>query len=188
MNLLVTGIAVWCIVHLFPSVMPAKREALIGRLGENVYRGLFAMIILASLACIVLGWRSAIPSAVYAPPLQGSLVVTLLVFIAFVLFVAARASTNLKRFLRHPQLTGVIAWSVTHLLANGDSRSVALFCSLGVWAILEIVLISRRDGAWEKPAAMPVKSDIIVIVIAAVAFAVIFYFHELLFGVSPIAR
>ena len=56
MNLLITGIAVWCAVHLFPSVMPAKREALITRLGNNAYRGLFALVILASLVTIVLGW------------------------------------------------------------------------------------------------------------------------------------
>lgn len=187
MNLLVTGIAVWCVVHLFPSVMPETREKLIARLGNNAYRGLFALVILASLVVIVLGWRSATPTAIYAPPIQGSPIVSVLVFLAFILFVAARANTNLKRILRHPQLTGVIVWSVAHLLANGDSRSVALFCSLGVWAVLEILLINRRDGAWEKPAAAPVQSDVVVVVIAAVAFAVIFYFHELLFGVSPMA-
>ena len=188
MNLLITGIAVWCVVHLFPSVMPAKREALIGRLGENVYRGLFALIILASLVLIVLGWRSATPAAVFAPPLQGGPIVAGLVFLAFVLFVAARARTNLKRVLRHPQLTGVFVWSVAHLLANGDSRSIALFCSFGIWAVLEIVLINRRDGAWIKPEAVPIQSDFTVVIIAAVAYAVLFYFHEALFGVSPIAR
>lgn len=188
MNLLVTGIAVWCVVHLLPSVMPAKREKLIARLGNNAYRGLFSIIILASLVVIVLGWRAATPSAIYAPPLQGSPIVALLVFLAFVLFVAARAKTNLKRILRHPQLTGVIVWSAAHLLANGDSRSVALFGGLGVWALVEIALINRRDGAWEKPAAAPARSDANVILIAAIAFAVLLYFHEVLFGVAPIAR
>ena len=188
MSLLVTGIAVWCVVHLFPSIMPATREKLVAQLGSNAYRGLFSLIILASLVIIVLGWRSATPAAVYAPPLQGSPIVALLMYLAFVLFVAARAKTNLKRALRHPQLTGVVVWSVAHLLANGDSRSVALFASLGVWAVLEIVLINRRDGVWEKPVASPARSDANVVLIAAIAFAVIFYFHEVLFGVSPIAR
>ena len=188
MNLLITGIAVWCAVHLFPSVMPAKREALITRLGNNAYRGLFALVILASLVTIVLGWRSATPAAVYAPPLQGSPIVTVLVFLAFVLFVAARARTNLKRFLRHPQLTGVVIWSAAHLLANGDTRSILLFGGLGAWAVLEIFLINRRDGAWDRPGAVAIKSDVTVVVIAAVAFTVIFYFHAALFGVSPMSR
>ena len=188
MNLLITGIAIWCVVHLFPSVMPAKREALISRLGSNLYRGLFALVILASLVTIVFGWRSATPTAVYAPPLQGSPIISVLVFLAFALFVAARAPTNLKRFLRHPQLTGVIVWAAAHLLANGDTRSIALFGSLGVWAVVEILLINRRDGAWDRPGAVAVKSDATVVAIAAVAFAVFFYFHPALFGVSPIAR
>ena len=188
MNLLITGIAVWCIAHLFPSVMPAKREALISRLGGNPYRGLFALVILASLVTIVFGWRSATPAAVYAPPLQGSPIISALVFLAFILFVAARAKSNLKRFLRHPQLTAVIVWSAAHLLSNGDTRSIALFGSLGVWAVLEIILINRRDGAWEKPGAVAARSDVVVVAIAAVAFAVIFYFHAALFGVSPVAR
>ena len=188
MNLLITGIAVWCIAHLFPSVLPAKREALIARLGNNPYRGLFALVILASLVTIVLGWRSATPAAVYAPPMQGSPIISVLVFLAFVLFVAARARTNLKRLLRHPQLTAVIVWSAAHLLANGDTRSIALFGSLGIWAVLEIVLINRRDGPREKPGAVAITSDLVVVAIAAVAFAVIFYFHAALFGVSPVVR
>ena len=188
MTLLITGIAVWCVVHLFPAVLPGKRESLISRLGSNAYRGLFALVILASLVTIVLGWRSATPAAVYAPPLQGSPIVSVLVFVAFVLFVAARARTNLKRLLRHPQLTGIIAWSAAHLLANGDTRSIALFGSFGVWAVVEILLINRRDEGWEKPAAVAVKSDITLLAVASVAFAVFFYFHAALFGVSPISR
>lgn len=188
MSLLITGIVAWCVVHLFPSALPSKREVLIARLGNNAYRGLFALLILGSLVVIVFGWRSATPTAVYAPPLLGSPVVAILMFLAFVLFVAAQARTNIKRLLRHPQLTGVIVWSIAHLLASGDSRSVALFGSLGAWALLEIVLINRRDGAREKPAAAPATADVVVAIIAAVAFAVILHFHELLFGVAPIAR
>ena len=63
MSLLIVGIVVWCIVHLFPSIAPTRRQALHARLG-NGYRGLFALLILASLVLIVIGWRSAAPSAV----------------------------------------------------------------------------------------------------------------------------
>jgi uncharacterized membrane protein len=188
MSLLITGITTWCVVHLFPSVMPGRREALIARLGNNAYRGVFALLVLGSLVAIVFGWRSATPAVIYAPPLQGGAAITLLMFVAFVLFIAAQSKTNIKRVLRHPQLTGVIVLSVAHLLANGDSRSVALFCGLGVWAVLEIVLINHRDGAWQKPDAAAATADIIVAVIATVAFAVVLYFHELLFGIAPIIR
>ena len=42
---------------------------------------------------------------------------------------------NVKRLLRHPQLTGVALWGIGHLLANGESRSIILFGGLGAWAI-----------------------------------------------------
>lgn len=185
MSLLIVGIVVWCIVHLFPSIAPTRRQALHARLG-NGYRGLFALLILASLVLIVIGWRSAAPSAVYAPPLLGSPAVSVLMLVAFVLFVAARAKTNIQRFLRHPQLTSIIVWSAAHLLANGDTRSLALFGSLGVWAILEILLINKREGAWDKPAPVPITGDVITVIVGAIAFGVIVFSHEYLFGVAAL--
>jgi uncharacterized membrane protein len=185
MSLLITGIVTWCVVHLFPSVAPAARQALLARMG-NAYRGLFALLILAALALIVVGWRSALPAAVYVPPLHGSPIVSLLMLIAFVLFVAARAPTNIRRLLRHPQLNSVIVWAAAHLLANGDTRSLTLFGSLGAWAVLEIVLINRRDGPRESQAALPIRGDAMTIVIGAAAFAITLYLHGLLFGVQAI--
>ncbi len=188
MNLLIAGVVAWSVVHLFPAAAPSKRDRVVSRLGNNAYRGLFALLIVGSLVIIVIGWKSATPSAVYAPPLAGSPVVAGLMLIAFVLFVAAQARTNIKRLLRHPQLTGILAWSVAHLLANGDSRSVALFGGLGIWAVLEIALVNRRDGAWNKPASVSPIMDVRVVIIAAIAYAVFVYFHEMLFGVSAMVR
>ena len=187
MGLLITGLVLWSLVHLYPSLASQSRDGMVARLGNNAYRGVFALLMLVALAMIIFGWKSAAPSGIYAPPLSGNLLVSVLMLIAFILFVAAQAKTNIKRLLRHPQLTGVIVWGVAHLLANGDSRSVALFGGLGVWAFVEIVLINRRDGAWQKPAAAPARTDVIVIIISAIAFAVILHFHQWLFGVSPIA-
>jgi len=186
MGLLVAGVLWWSLVHLYPSVASQSRDGLIARMGNDAFRGSFALLILAALVMIVFGWKSAAPASVYAPPLQGSLLVTVLMAVAFVLFVAAQAKTNIKRWLRHPQLTGVVLWSVAHLLANGDNRAVVLFGGLGVWGLAEIVLINRRDGNWQKPAAAPVKSDIAVIIISAVAFTLVLYLHGWLFGVAPL--
>lgn len=187
MSLLIAGIVLWSAVHLFPSIASQTRGSFVAKQGNNAYRGLFSLLILASLVMIVFGWKSATPSTMFAPPLLGSPVVSALVLLAFILFVAAQARTNIKRVLRHPQLTGLVVWAAAHLLANGDSRSVALFGGLGLWAIAEILLINRRDGAWQRPDAQPLPKDIIVFVIAAVAFGLVLYFHQWLFGVSPLA-
>ena len=44
---------------------------------------------------------------------------------------------------------------MSHLLANGDGRSIVLFGGLGLWAVVAIVAINRRDGAWQKPEPQP---------------------------------
>jgi uncharacterized membrane protein len=131
---------------------------MVARLGSNPYRGLFTLVIVASLVLMVFGWRQIIPETLYSPPAWGRLAAAPLMLIAFVLFVASNMAGNLKRWLRHPQLTGVATWAVAHLLANGEDRSVLLFGVMLVWALLAIVLINRRDGAWQKPAkADPVQ-------------------------------
>ena len=92
--------------------------------------------------------------------------------------------TNIKRFIRHPQLTGVVVWAIAHLLANGDSRSVVLFGGLGVWAVIAIFTINNRDGEWERPEPVPAAKDITLVAIGAVLTAVVAYFHEYLSGVA----
>lgn len=184
---LIAGIVVWSGVHLFPALARPAREALVERLGRNPYRGLFSLLILGALVLIVLGWRSAAPRPVYAPPLAGGPVAAALVFVAFVLFFAARAPTNIKRFIRHPQLTGVLVWAAAHLLSNGSDRALVLFGGLGLWSILEMLACNRRDGRWTRPAPVPAVGDAVVVIIGTVIYAVVLYFHGRLFGVSPLA-
>jgi uncharacterized membrane protein len=80
-------------------------------------------------------------------------------------------------------MAATLLWSLAHLLANGDSRSIALFGGLGIWAIAEVVLCNRRDGAWEKPATVSRSLDVITLAIGAAGFALVWYFHAALFGV-----
>ena len=101
-----------------------------------------------------------------------------------ILFFSARVNGTVKRFIRHPQLTGVIAWSAAHLLANGDSRSLALFGTIGVWAIVEIVLINRREGPQGELPTLSVRHDVIAVAIGGIVFALLAFFHDSLFGVA----
>lgn len=186
MAMLLTGIALWCVVHSFPAVAPGRRAALQQKLGEQAYKGIYSLIILGSLLLIVFGWKSAVPTAVYAPPLGPGILVSVLVLIGLILFFASKMSGHLKRLLRHPQMIGTIFWASAHLLSNGDSRSVALFGAFGVWALFEIVMINRREGPRQGTAAASGKFDLIALVVGGVAFAVIGHFHQSLFGVAPL--
>ena len=188
MAFLIAGVAFWSIVHLFPSLLPTTRTNLASKLGEGPYKGLYALDILIALALIIYGWKSATATHLYTPPLFGSPFIHLLMLLALILFTASSAPTNIKRFIRHPQMVAVVLWGTAHLLSNGDSRSVTLFGGLTVWAVLEIVFFNRRDGAWQKPDFRPVSSDVITVVIGVLAFAALLYFHNDWFGVAPLLR
>lgn len=184
MTLLVAGVLAFSIVHLLPAAAHTARQVLIGKLGENAYKGLFSLFIIGSIALIVTGWKSATPALVYRPPAEPGLLPSALVLLGLVAFAASAIPSNFSRVVRHPQMTGVLLWSVAHLLVNGDSRSLVLFGGLGGWALLEVILCNRRDGAWRKPPVRPRLNDLVVPIVGALVFAILFYFHGALFGVA----
>lgn len=184
MVLLVLGVALWWLAHLFAVVEPPPRAALITKLGEGPYKGLFSLAILASIGLMIVGWRGASPRVLYASPSWAFTASLVLVFVALVFLVASSVPSNLKRLVRHPQLTGMATWAAGHLLSNGDSRSLVLFGALGVWALLSMVLINRRDGAWQRPQPRPASAEVLVLVIAVGAFAALYAAHALFAGVA----
>ncbi len=186
MALLIVGIVFWSVTHLFPAAAPGVRTNLVGKFGLAPYKGLFALDIVLALALIVYGWKTATPASLYAPPLYGSPIPAALLMIAILLLVASSLPNNLKRYIRHPQMTAVVFWGAGHLLTNGDSRSTVLFGGLVIWAVLEVIFINRRDGQWRKPEAVSVMKDAVTVLIAVAAYALLINFHAFLFGVSAI--
>ncbi len=186
MALLIAGVVLWSVAHLVPAVAPGLRSSLVARFGEGPYKGLFAIDIIIALALIIFGWKAAAPSAVYAPPLFGSPIPSAFLLLAILLFAASALPNNVKRFVRHPQMTAILCWCAGHLLTNGDSRSVVLFGGFAIWAVLEMLFINKRDGEWLKPDPVPLSKDAVMVIVAGVVFAALVYFHAALFGVSPI--
>ena len=182
MKLIIAGLIIWSLVHLVPSVAQPLKLKIKGKLGENGYKLIFTVLILASLALIVFGWRSTVPTTLYVLPLYTRHIAMFLVLIGFILFGASNYPTRIKSVVRHPQLTGVIVWAAAHLLLNGDSRSLVLFGGLGVWALLEIILINRREGDWVKPAAPGWARELRGLVISLVVFVVIVMIHPYIAG------
>ena len=187
MTWLVIGILLWSALHLLPSAGAPVRARAADRLGQ-AYQGVFALAILASVGLMVLGWRSTPPRGVYAPPPWGSGAANLLMAAALFLFVASGMATNVKRVIRHPQLTGVATWGVAHLLANGDVRSLVLFGGLALWAVAAMFFINRRDGAWEKPERQAMVGEWKPLAAAVVAFAVLYLLHPYFAGVPAVPR
>ena len=184
MSLLITGLTLWVVIHLFPCVCKNLRTTIIEKIGLMPYKGIFALTILTSVVLIVLGWQSITPEDIYYPATWGRHITFILVLLTFILFFAAKRKTNIKRFLRHPQLTGLVFWSIGHLFANGDNRSVILFTTLGIWAILEMIMISKREGVWQKPETVPMMSDVITVIGGSVLYAVLMFAHPYLAGIK----
>ena len=185
MTLLVAGVAVWIIVHLMPALAPQFRQGLIDKMGSKPYRGVFALLIFASLAMIILGWRSTPEQGLYALPESTRIIALILMILSFVLIGAANYQTAIRRVIRHPMLTGVILWSISHLISNGTTRAWVLFGGLGVWAVLEILLINRRDPEYTKPISPGFSGELKGVFITGIIFGVVYYLHPFFTGVTP---
>ncbi|MBF9195102.1 NnrU family protein [Microvirga terrestris] len=189
MTLLVLGLVIFLGTHSF-SMARERRAALIGRIGEGPYKGLYSLLSLAGIILIAIGYgqyraNGYIP--VWDPPVWTRHLALLLVWIAFILFYAAYAPGHIKARLKHPMLAGVKIWAFAHLLANGDLGSILLFGSFLVWAVLARISVKRRDvavqhGGTAAPAGW--RNDILAVTIGTVVYlAFVFWLHPWLIGV-----
>ncbi len=188
MILLLLGVILWSAVHFLPSLGPGLKTRLIGKFGKKNYRILFALLVVTSILLMIFGWRSSDPRFLYALGSWTSPVTTLLVLCAFILMGATNYPTRIKRFIRHPQLSGLAVWAIAHLISNGDSRSLILFGGLGLWALAEIFLISAREGTWIKPEAPSLTVELRGLAISFVIFFAAMALHPWFAGVPVIAR
>jgi uncharacterized membrane protein len=188
MAILITGILFWSVVHLFTALGVQPRARLRERIGPGPYRGGYSLLVILGIVLMVIGWRSTIPSVVYTPNPAFRPVTLALMYVALTLFFSHRAPTDIRRVIRHPQLTGMLTWAVAHLISNGDSRSLVLFGGLGVWAIVEMIVINRRDGAWVKPEPAGMPKSFVPLVIGAVAWVLLAFIHPWIAGVPVLVR
>ncbi len=108
----------------------------------------------------------------------------LLVLIAFIVFGTTSYPSRIKQYVRHPQLAGVSIWAFAHLMMNGDSRSIVLFGTMFIWAILSIALINRRDGEWVKQPVPSWAREIRGFIISLVVFVVVVVIHPYITGMA----
>lgn len=179
MTLLASGLGLWWFGHLFKRLFPDFRERL-GAAGK----GIAALIILSGIVLMVLGYRSTPFSPVYALPAWSWHVNNLLMLFSVILLGMGSSKGKLRAWLRHPMLTGVLVWAIAHLLVNGDQASIVLFGGLAVWSVVEMVLISAKEGPWERPEPGPISGDIRLLIIGLVLYVVIVGIHTWL-GVKP---
>jgi len=116
-----------------------------------------------------------LPSTLFPLALGG-------IFIALYLMGAANFPSRVKQFIRHPQLYGLVLWAAAHLMLNGDNRSMVLFVGLGLWAVVQVQLINRRETAWNKPELPPWSADIKALLVCLVVFVLLVFLHPYITG------
>jgi uncharacterized membrane protein len=186
MSLLISGILIWSLIHFIPSLAVNLRSGLVQRFGLVVYKGVFGLVAIASLMLVVNGWKAASSQVVFVPPDWFGHITIILNLFAFILFFAPYMANSFSRFIRHPQLTGVLLWGVGHLCYTGELRSVVLFAGFSIWAIAEIILINRRKGPWTRPAAASLMANFRLVLAGIGFFAIFMYLHSWLFGVGAV--
>jgi uncharacterized membrane protein len=186
MTFLVMGVLIWAAVHLMPSAAPGIKQSLVDKLGFNGYRGIFSLLVLTAIGLMILGWRSAQPVLVYLP-IEGLRSMSLSVMtLAFLFLAASGRPSRFARIARHPQLTGLLLWTIAHLMVNGDSRSLTLFGGLGLWSVVEMIMLNRREGPWQKPEAPPLMKDLIGMAVAVAVMMLFIFVHPWIAGVPAV--
>lgn len=190
MALLISGLALFFLVHLLPS-MPAVRGPLVAKLGFGIYRALFSVISAAGLVLIVLGYGEMQGLAranpqLWIPAPWIKHVVLLLMIPAVILLVAAYVPSRLRTAVRHPMLTALMIWAFGHLLANGDLASILLFGSFLAYAVFDrISVMTRASPGPLGDARGGSLQDVLVIVGGLALYAVLlFWGHVRLTGVA----
>ena len=181
MNLLILGIIIFFSIHLVP-ISPLK-NILINQLGENKYKGLYSLIALVGLLIIIYGFGHADFYHVWDPLPYSREIAIALMPISMVLLVAANMQTNIKRYIKHPMLVAILVWSFVHLIGNGDLRSIILFASFGVYALIDIIF-SKKVLTTNNTTNYTLAKDIIVIIIGLLIYAIIVHFHQYIAGVA----
>ncbi|MDQ2092099.1 NnrU family protein [Marimonas arenosa] len=173
MTLLILGVLLWSLAHLFKRLAPGVREPM----GEKG-KGPVALALLLSIVLMVLGYRAA-EGAVYwsrTPMLVG--INNLLVLFSIYIFAADGMKTRAKGWFRNPQLTAFKIWAIAHLIVNGDMPSFVLFGGLLAWAVVEVIVLNRANPRPPKPAPAPLGKEIAAVAGAVVVFGVIALIHS----------
>jgi uncharacterized membrane protein len=190
MSLLILGLVLFLGIHAF-TTLRAPRAAVIGRLGEGPYKGLYSLVAAVGLVMIVWGfsrYRSEGYIQIWNPPFAifHPIALVLLWFALVALTATYAPPSRIKSILRHPMLVAVKAWALSHLLVNGDLGSLLLFGSLLVWAIYDRIAVKRRGDPGAPVVESFGRNDVIVVVVGTVAYVAVLWLHDSIIGVAAI--
>lgn len=171
MLIMAVGMLLFFGSHLVP-LLPVS-STFQDKFGVKKYKGLIALPSVIGIILIVIGYRQASIESLWLPVPYGREMALHLMPVAFILLAAAHMKTNIRRFIKHPMLTGILIWAVLHLLNNGEVRAVILFSAFAVYAVLDMLLTKKSKAAQRYP----IKKDVIVVVAGMFTYVVVLFAH-----------
>ena len=190
MGLLVTGLAIFFLIHLIP-VYQTLRHRLIYGMGKTQYTIAFSLVSLGALYLIARGYGEAraVAPDIWYPPDWTRHITMLLMLAAFIMLAAAYIPSRIRDRLKHPMLAAVKTWALAHLIANGDGASFLLFGGFLMWAVYDRISVGRRKAMGplgDKPGSL--GGDIAAVVVGVAAYLLmLFWGHPYLIGVPVLA-
>jgi uncharacterized membrane protein len=151
---------VFIAIHVLSST--PLRAAVVGRLGEGPFRGLFSLLSLATFGWLVWAHSAAPFDALWAPPAWTRWLALVLMAPATFFVVAglsgrnptlagregelkaANPATGVLTITRHPLFWGFALFAIAHLVTNGDRASTWLFGAIGLLALAGMPLQDRK--------------------------------------------
>ena len=128
LTIMVAGLVLFIGMHLV-TTRRAQRAALIARIGEGGYKGLYSLVSVVGVILIAWGfarYRAAGYIPVWDPPTWTRHITVALVWPSIIFFYAAYSPGRIKTVLKHPMLVGTKLWAVAHLISNGGGVHAAL--------------------------------------------------------------
>lgn len=189
---LILGLLLFLGVHLLQTLAPGWRAGRRAQWGEMGYKGVYALVALAGLALIVIGYGQARaePIVLWTPPRALQHVSLALMWVSMVLLVAAYWPGNrIRARLVHPMTLGVKVWALSHLLANGTLADLLLFGSFLVWSVLVFRSARRRPVApATAPMDGPLGATVLTVLVGTGVWALMLWggLHARWIGVNPL--
>jgi len=187
MEQLVVGLVLFFGMHSASIVALPLRDRLAAK-SELGWKAAYAAVSLIGIVLVARGYadlRQA-PTLLYVSPVWLRHVAAVCLLPIFVLLLAPYFPGRIKRVTRHPQLVAVMLWAAAHLLVNGTLADVLLFGSFLVWAVADLISMKNRPVRRVSVVPESAANDIALVVVGLVLYAaMIFWLHEVAFGVGP---
>jgi uncharacterized membrane protein len=187
MGQLILGLVLFFGMHSVSIVALPLRDRLAAK-SELGWKALYAIVSLIGIVLVVRGYAELrlAPTVLYDSPVWLRHLAAVFLLPVFALFLAPYFPGRIASATRNPQLVATKLWAVAHLLVNGTVADVLLFGSFLVWAVADSISMKNRPARPVPGAPASAANDILLVVIGLALYAaMIFWLHEVAFGVRP---